>query len=106
MNSVTKTITKHPNKTLAVYLLEQKFGKPIQEILVELFEKHGSQTAIAEAIGVTQGTVSIWFKRYGVQLETTRRVKVTPATPQPPSPALPQSNRLRGRDRLAVRECG
>lgn len=47
--------------------IEQEKGKPLEELLQELYPIHGSQTALAKALGVTQGTMSLWFVRFGLK---------------------------------------
>jgi len=51
-------------------LIEQEFGRPLPEVLEDLFQEHGSQVAVAKALGVTQGTVSLWLVRYGFSQKT------------------------------------
>lgn len=50
--------------------VEQERGKPIADILQELYEEHGSQQAVAAALGVTQGTISLWLLRAGLAQKT------------------------------------
>lgn len=44
-------------------LIELEHNKSIQEILKELFEKHGTQGAVAKELGVDQSTLSGWLIR-------------------------------------------
>jgi hypothetical protein len=55
------------NKMLKV---QNERGKPIKQILFELWDKHGSQQAIAEELGVSQGTISLWMLRLGLTFKT------------------------------------
>lgn len=55
------------NKMLNV---QNERGKPIKQILFELWDKHGSQQAIAEELGVSQGTISLWMLRLGLTFKT------------------------------------
>lgn len=50
--------------------IEARFGKPIQDVLTELFEQYGSQHQVARVLGVGQGTVSIWLMRLGLEQRT------------------------------------
>lgn len=50
--------------------IETKYGKPLPEILIELYPKLGSQKKIAEHLGVTQSTVSHWLTRFRLQEKT------------------------------------
>lgn len=57
-----------------IKLIEKSTGRPIADILRQLFaECNGNQTRMAEALGVTQGTVSLWMLRTGLR---TKRVIV------------------------------
>jgi transposase-like protein len=50
--------------------IELKFGKSLKGLLPELMEQHGSVSAIADALGVSQGTVSVWLKICGLKIKT------------------------------------
>jgi hypothetical protein len=50
--------------------LEKTHGKPLKQLLPELMEQHGSVTAIANALNVTQGTVSLWIRIHGLKIKT------------------------------------
>lgn len=52
-----------PNKLRA---LEKKLERPIEQVLVELYGTLGSQRKVAQALGVTQGTVSMWLRKVGL----------------------------------------
>jgi len=51
--------------------IEKQFGKPMNEILVELYAKHQGATqvqhSVAKDLGVSQGTVSLWLLRCGLR---------------------------------------
>ncbi|MDL1921969.1 helix-turn-helix domain-containing protein [Chloroflexi bacterium CFX3] len=47
--------------------IERQYERPMTVILKELYAKHGSQVEVARALGVSQGTVSIWLMRLGLQ---------------------------------------
>lgn len=47
--------------------IETQKGKPIEDIITELYEKHGSQTAVAAELGIAQGTLSVWLVKLGLK---------------------------------------
>lgn len=47
-------------------IIEAEYGKPLPQILIELYKEHGSQTKVAQALGVNQSTVSDWLIRCGL----------------------------------------
>lgn len=47
--------------------LEKQRGKPLSRILIEEFDQHGSQIAVAESLGVSQSTVSTWLMRLNLK---------------------------------------
>lgn len=49
--------------------VEARYGRPMQEILLDLFAKHGSLTGIAKELAVTQSTISLWLIKVGLRLE-------------------------------------
>lgn len=50
--------------------VQQERGKPLKQVLVELWDQHGSQQAVADELGVTQGTISLWMLRLGLTFKT------------------------------------
>lgn len=54
-----------PSKYQAI---EKQRDKSMKEILIEEFQRLESATSVAEALGVTQGTVSLWIARCGLQI--------------------------------------
>lgn len=50
--------------------IEERYGKPLRQLLPELMEAHGSVSAIAKALKVSQPTVSLWIKLHGLKLKT------------------------------------
>jgi transcriptional regulator with PAS, ATPase and Fis domain len=50
-------------KTRQMTLIEQQQGKPIEDVLRALYTKHKNQAAMANELGITQGTLSIWLMR-------------------------------------------
>lgn len=60
--------------------IEREKGKPMKQILQELWIKHGSQQKIADELDATQGTISLWFMRSGLKIvETKALVETEPA---------------------------
>jgi|GEM_PF-1393789 len=51
--------------------IEKGMGKPITEILIELYQKHGKVALVAQELGVTQSTVSLWIMKHGLEFKTT-----------------------------------
>jgi predicted transcriptional regulator len=56
-----------PYLTSAMKQVEVEKGKPIADVLRELFEQHGSQRAVAKVLGVDPGTVSQWLIYLGLE---------------------------------------
>lgn len=57
-------------KTSKQAAIEEKFGKPLKNLLPELMEQHGSVGAVAIALEVSQPTISLWLKICGLKLKT------------------------------------
>lgn len=53
-----------------VQALEQARGKPLKAILIEVFMREGSTTAAARELGVSQGTISLWLLRCGLEIKS------------------------------------
>jgi len=45
-------------------------GKPLKDLIVEYWDKHGTQQGIADELGVSQGTISLWMLRLGLSFKT------------------------------------
>lgn len=50
--------------------IEEREGRPIVDVLCDLYAKHGCQTAVAAALGVSQPTISQWLQRLGLEEKT------------------------------------
>lgn len=48
--------------------IEREYGKPMHEILIEMFDRYPNQAQIAKELGVTQGTISLWLARLGLKV--------------------------------------
>lgn len=53
-----------------MFEVEQERGKPLKELILECWDKHGSQQGIADELGVSQGTISLWMLRLGLSFKT------------------------------------
>ena len=49
----------------------KKHGKPIEEVLIEAFKEHGTQAAVARALGVSPATIERWILLCGLVKRTT-----------------------------------
>lgn len=52
-----------------VTVFEETHGERAPDALKELLETHGSQKAVADYLGVSQGTISLWMIRYRLKLK-------------------------------------
>ncbi len=50
--------------------IEARYGKPLLQVLPELYEKHGGQEGVAQELGVDRNTVGRWFIRLGLRFKT------------------------------------
>lgn len=57
--------------------IEKREGRPMMEILIDLYDLHGNQSAVARMLGVPQPTLSQWIKRLGLR----EKVTLVPTTP-------------------------
>jgi plasmid maintenance system antidote protein VapI len=56
-----------PNKLKEI---ARERGKSQVAVLAEEFEKHGTQTGVAKALGVSQSTVKYWLMSHGLTEKT------------------------------------
>jgi hypothetical protein len=47
--------------------IERMRGKPLKDILIEEYQKHGEQIAVAKSLGVSQPTLSTWLRFQGLR---------------------------------------
>jgi hypothetical protein len=73
------------NDLPAIYKTRQMFdietandGRDIRLILIDLYNKVGSQAAVARELGVTQQTVDAWFGQLGIQIITRAEAVLAP----------------------------
>lgn len=50
--------------------IERREGQPMRSILKKAYAKHGNQTGVAKSLGVSQGSLSLWLKKLGMQQKT------------------------------------
>ena len=50
-----------------MHQIEADANKPIEQIISELYEEYGSQTAVAAKLGIAQGTLSVWLVKLGLK---------------------------------------
>ena len=55
-------------KTTAMAEKETELGKDLRVVIPELFEVHYTQSAVAEALGIDQSTLSRWCDALGIVL--------------------------------------
>ena len=72
--------------------LEEARGRPVADILREEFDHHGTQSAVAASLGVTQGTVSLWLSRLGLKTKTVLVSTAEQRTQQKTAPLPDKSN--------------
>lgn len=58
-------------KSLAMRLIEARYGKPIVPILVSALNQYGSVAAAADALGIDTETLYTWMRRLGIELRKT-----------------------------------
>lgn len=60
----------HEVVTPAMQKIERERGQPITEVLIELYSKHHTQQAVADALGISRNTLSVWLIRLGLTEQT------------------------------------
>lgn len=55
--------------------IEAQHGRKMRDILMDLYGKHGSITEVSKQLGVSQGTVSLWLIRVGLEVVTTSELR-------------------------------
>lgn len=61
-------------KTKAMLKLEEAHGQEIDALLIKYYERYGSQSAVAEELGISQSRLSQWLPLLGLK-QTARLVK-------------------------------
>lgn len=56
--------------TMKMQDVERRYGKPVREVLKDLFVQHGNINRVANELGVSQSTVSNWLMRLNMRLHT------------------------------------
>jgi predicted transcriptional regulator len=66
-------MSKTPNPTHAQQLVTLRAGKPVEEVLRDLYVEQGlSQEDIAQLLGITRMTVAMWLREFGISAEDRR----------------------------------
>lgn len=53
--------------------IEKERGKPIREVLEDEYQRHKTQSRVAAALGITQGTLSYWLLKLNLEQATVLR---------------------------------
>lgn len=62
-----RNMHKTPNPTHAQALVTLRTGKPLDQVLTELYvDQKLSQADVATELGVTRMTVAMWLREFGV----------------------------------------
>lgn len=56
--------------TKAMRQIEVREGLPIRELLKNLFKQYGTQTRVAEKLGIDQSTLSDWLLKLDLEQRT------------------------------------
>ena len=69
---------------------EMFYGVDIRLVLIDLYNKLGSQKAVAKRLGLSQPTIVIWFKSLGIVIRQRNEAVLNPNFPAraPPAPKL------------------
>ena len=55
-------------KTPRMKEVEAQFGKPLKELIPELYERHQNSKAVAHALGITRITLQFWCLQLGIEV--------------------------------------
>jgi predicted transcriptional regulator len=58
------------NKRSKIDLVEERYGKPLRVVLIDMFNQHGNINTVAEVLGVSQSTISGWLIRCGLSIKS------------------------------------
>lgn len=50
--------------------VESQYQMPLKQILIDLFDQYGTQSAVATELSVSQSTVHLWLLRLGLSQKT------------------------------------
>ena len=67
-----------PRKTRAMREIEKRLGRPLEEVIPELYGRYGTEDGVGRALGITRHTLYTWRGLLGIEIEN-RRVASTPA---------------------------
>lgn len=64
---MTQNFVRTPGLTTAMQLAEERLGRPLGDVLRELYVDQGlMQREVAEKLGIDTSTVSEWLARLGI----------------------------------------
>lgn len=56
--------------TRTMHEIEEREGRPIRDVLADLYAAHGKQARVARALGINQSTLSLWLLKLGLEQRT------------------------------------
>lgn len=61
-------LRKTPNPTHAQALVQLRTGRPVDEVLRDLYVERGlSQVEVAAELGITRNTVAMWLREFRIE---------------------------------------
>jgi hypothetical protein len=75
----TFTVITPMEMTLNMELLERRYGKPLRNVILELYPQLGSRGAVAETLGISRQAFNAWCIRLGLQPEDFRQARLAAA---------------------------
>ena len=54
------------------------FGTDIRLVLIDLYNKHGSQKAVARRLGLSAQTIVLWFRQLGITIRQRNEAVLDP----------------------------
>ena len=50
--------------------IEKQEGRPIRQVLIDLFAEYGNQVKVAQKLNISQSTLSIWLLKLDLEQRT------------------------------------
>jgi transcriptional regulator with PAS, ATPase and Fis domain len=54
--------------------MEAERQRSLADVIKELYQQHGQQKRVADSLGISQSTLSIWLVRLGLEEKTVKTV--------------------------------
>ena len=93
-------IPRGSDKTELMQKIELEHGRPLEDVILDLYEEHGDFDSVATALGISRNTLWMWLKMRGIGARHIRIAVLQRKHDRNQQPGLPLNGHDKARDEV------